>query len=102
MLSESDLRELLEFSAAEPVLSVYLNTDPAEGNADAYKLRLRSMLKEVNLPDDQKAIERYLSREFDWSGKSVAIFSCAGRDFFRAYPLAVPLRSRVRVGEKPA
>ncbi|HVN55610.1 MAG TPA: hypothetical protein VMT46_14850 [Anaerolineaceae bacterium] len=102
MLSESDLRELLEFSASEPVLSVYLNTDPAEGNADAYKLRLRSMLKEVNLPDDQQAIERYLSREFDWSGKSVAIFSCAPRGFFRAYSIAVPVRSRVRKGERPA
>ncbi len=102
MLSENDLRELLEFSASEPVLSVYLNTDPAEGNADAYKLRLRSMLKEVSLPDDQQAIERYLNREFDWSGRSVAIFSCASRGFFRAYPLAVPLRSRVRTGEKPA
>jgi peptide chain release factor subunit 1 len=102
MLSENDLRELLEFSASEPVLSVYLNTDPAEGNADAYKLRLRSMLKEVNLPEDQQAIDRYLSHEFDWSGKSVVIFSCAPKGFFRAYPLAVSMRSRVRVGDRPA
>jgi len=102
MLSESDLRELLQFSAAEPVLSVFLNTDPSQGNADAYKLRLRNMLKEVNLPEDVEAIEQYLNREYTWSGRSVAMFSCAPQGFFRAFPLAVPARERVRINNAPA
>jgi len=41
MLNESDLRELLDFCTTNLVLSVYLNTDPADGNVDTYKLRLR-------------------------------------------------------------
>ena len=76
MLTERDLQELLDFKAEHPMLSVYLNTDPALGSADVYKLKLRSMLKEVNLPDDASAIETYFEHEYDWSGRSVAVFSC--------------------------
>jgi hypothetical protein len=59
------------------------------------------MLKEVDLPDDLLRVERFIEHEFDWSGRSVAIFSCAADDFFRAYTLAVPVRSRVRVSDRP-
>ncbi len=102
MFSEKDLRELLDYSAPAPVLSLYLNTDPSQGNADAYKLRLRNLLKEVNLPQDESVIERYFDHEFDWSGRSVAVFSAASQDFFRAFPLAVPVSDRVGVDERPA
>jgi peptide chain release factor subunit 1 len=101
MLTDSDLRELLSYQARFPVLSVYLNTDPAEGNADAYKLRLRSMLKEIDLPDDTSAVIRYFDHTHDWSGRSVAVFSCAPEGFLRSYSLGVPLRSRVRVSDRP-
>ena len=83
------------------MLSLYLNTEPAGGNADAYRLRLRSMLKEVDSPKDNERIEQYFSREYDWSGRSVAVFSCADEEFFRAFPLAVSVRSRVRVSDHP-
>ena len=85
MLNERDLQELLDYKAQHDVLSVYLNTDPALGNADVYKLKLRSKLKEIDLPDDVSAIERYFDHEYDWSGRSVAVFSCAMEQFFRAY-----------------
>jgi peptide subunit release factor 1 (eRF1) len=101
MLTEQDLRELLSFQAQSPVLSVYLNTDPAEGNADAYKLRLRSMLKEVDLPEEVSAVTRYFDHEHDWSGRSVAVFSCSPDGFFKSFPLAAPVRSRVRVSDRP-
>ncbi len=101
MFTESDLRELLGFQSQSPVLSVYLNTEPSQGSADFHKRHLRSMLKEVGLPQDEAVVERYVSHEFDWSGRSVAIFSCAPDHFFRAYSLAVPVRSRVRVSDRP-
>jgi peptide subunit release factor 1 (eRF1) len=101
MLTEKDLREILNYSTGKLVLSLYLNTEPSGGNADAYRLRLRSMLKEVDAPKDNERIEQYFSREYDWSGRSVAVFSCADQDFFRAFPLAVPVRSRVRVSDHP-
>ncbi len=101
MLTESDLKELLEYHAKSPVLNVYLNTEPVEGSADTHKLRLRSMLKDVDLQEDVALVERYFDHEFDWSGRSVAVFSCAAEDYFRAFPLAVPVRSRVRISDRP-
>lgn len=101
MLTENGLRELLQFTSPKGVLSVYLNTDPAQGNADAYRLRLRTMLKEIDQPTDVEAVLRYFDREYDWSGKSVVVFSCAAEGFFRAFPVAVSMRERVRLMEQP-
>jgi peptide chain release factor subunit 1 len=101
MLTESDLHELLEMQTKHPVLSVYLNTEQTKESAEYYKLQLRSMLKEANFKDDVFAIERFIEHEYDWSGRSLAIFSCAPEKFFRAYPLAVPVRSRIRIGNQP-
>jgi hypothetical protein len=101
MLTETDLQELLSYQAQNLVVSLYLNTDPSLGNADFYKLQLRTMLKEVNLAADVAAIEKYFDREFDWTGRSVAVFSCAPQSFFRAYQLAIPVRSRIRKGNQP-
>lgn len=101
MLTERDLRELLDLKPQHPVLSLYLNTEPSQGNADVYKLKLRSMLKEVDLPEDTSIIENYIDQEHNGSGRSVAIFSCAHEDFFRAYPIQIPIRSRLRVSNRP-
>jgi len=101
MFTESDLRELLAFTAPEKVLSVYLNIEPTEGNADVYKLRLKNMLKGVDLIKDAERVENYLLHEFKGTGRSVAIFSCTPKGFFRAYPLAVPVRNWVFAGDRP-
>jgi peptide chain release factor subunit 1 len=101
MLTENDIHELLELNTKHPVLSVYLNTEPGEGGADLCKRQLRSMLKDIHMPEDVFAVERYLDHEYDWSGRSVAIFSCAPEGVFRAFRLAVPVRSRARIGDKP-
>lgn len=102
MLSETDLRELLDFSASDPVLSVYLNTDPSEGNADAHRLRLRNLLKEVSLNQDVEAIERYFQLDYNWAGRAVAVFSCAPRGFLKVFPLGVPVRDLIHVGDRPS
>lgn len=101
MITDRELQELLGFSSPETVLSVYLNMDPLEGNAEALKLRLRSMLEEVSLSKDKAAVLDYFEHAREWKGRSVAIFSSAARDFFRAFPLAVSMRSQVRVGNHP-
>jgi peptide subunit release factor 1 (eRF1) len=103
MLAESDLQELVAFTTGnEPVLSVYLDTEPTNGNADVGKLRLRNMLKAINLPEDVSAVERYITLEYKWSGRGVAVFSSASRQFFRAYPLALPVRDMYHVGDRPS
>lgn len=101
MLTDSDLRELLAYKAESPVLSVYLNTDPVQGTAEAYKLHLRSMLKEIDQEEDVSAVIQYLDHMHDWSGRSIALFSCQPEEFWRAFSLAVPVRSRVRISDRP-
>lgn len=101
MFTDQDLQALLSYQAKHPVLSVYLDTDPAQGNAEVHKLHLRALLKEVDLPADEQAVLRYFDHEHDWSGRSVAVFSCAPEGFWKAFTLAVPVRSRVRQADRP-
>jgi hypothetical protein len=103
MLSEKDLRELIDYHPGHQVLSVYLNADPSSGSADAHKLNLRQMLKpfEPDLPADTEAVIRFVDHHYDWSGRSLVLFSCAPTSFFRTYALAVPIRSRARAHKRP-
>jgi hypothetical protein len=102
MINDNDLHELLEFKSEHPVLSIYLNTEPTQGNADTYKLHLRNLLKEVNLTEDISAVERFFSHEYKWSGRGVAVFSCAPQKYFKAYPLAVPVHNLIYVENTPS
>ena len=101
MFTERDLRELLEYKSEHPVISVYLNTDPVVGNSDTHKLRLRSMLKDIEQKDDVEVIERYFDHEHDWSGRSTVVFSCEPEGYFQAFSFAVPISDRVRISNRP-
>lgn len=101
MLTEANLKELLGYQAKGQVLSVYLNTDPTQGNSDLYRSNLRSMLKDVHLDGDVEAVDNYFRNDFDWSGRSVAVFSCAPDNFLRVYSLAVPVRNQVVANDRP-
>lgn len=101
MFSEKDLRELVEYQAQQSMLTIYLNTDPTMGNADSYRLRLRNMLKTVELEKDIQQVESYFDTVYDWSGRSVAIFSDQNNDFFRVYPLAVVVPDLIHIGMRP-
>jgi peptide chain release factor subunit 1 len=101
MLTETNVQELLGYQTDHQVLSLYLNTDPTEGSADVYKSNLRSMLKDINFPSDVQAVENYFSREFDRTGRSVVVYSCAPDAFFRAYTLAISVRNQVIISDRP-
>ena len=103
MFTEQDLQELISYRPRHPVLSVYLNADPSAGSADAYKLRLRQMLKDFDdsAAEDAENIERFVDHEYDWSGRGLAIFSCTQVDYFRNFSLSLPVRSRTRRLNRP-
>lgn len=103
MLNEHDLQELLAYRPPAPVLSVYLSVDPSAGSADAYRLHLRQLLKEFTGEADRdlERIQRFVEHEYDWSGRSLAMFSCQVADFFRAFAFSVPVRSRARHIDRP-
>jgi len=102
MFTESSLRKIQDFSADYPVISLYLNTEPSRGNAETHRLRLRNMIKDISLKQDAELIEKFFSYTYDWSGRSVAVFSCAPADFFHAIPLAVPVKDFIQIGSKAA
>ncbi|NIM95154.1 MAG: hypothetical protein GTO18_15770 [Anaerolineales bacterium] len=103
MLTERDLQTLINYRPDNPVLSVYLNVDPTAGAGDSIKLHLRQMLKDYEqlAPLDTEAINRFIEHQYDWSGRMLAIFSCASDDFLRHYSLSVPVRSRARLMNRP-
>ena len=49
MFTETSLRKIKDFSANDPVVSLYLNTEPNRGNAETHRLRLRNMTKDISL-----------------------------------------------------
>jgi peptide chain release factor subunit 1 len=103
MLTEQDLHELIAYRPVHPVLSVYLSVEPQAGSADAYKLRLRQMIKELGegAAADGDAVQRFVEHEYGWTGRSLAMFSCVRERYFRSYPLAVDIRSRSRLMDRP-
>jgi peptide chain release factor subunit 1 len=102
MFSEKDLQALLTHTTDNQVLSVYLNTDPSEINTEAAKLRLRSLLKNVELPKDVEAIHNFVNMEYDWTGKGLVVFSNQAADFFQAFTLSVSVPDNIMVSRSPA
>ncbi len=106
MIGERDIQELAAYEPGEtPVVSLYLNVDPTQRTTEAYKLRLRGLLKNAvrpELAEDLSAIEKYIEHQYDWSGRGVVLFSNQSEGLWKTFPIAVPLSSsRLEVGRRP-
>lgn len=105
MFSKQELKELAEYqSKTAPVLSVYLNVDSTQLTVDQSRLALKGMLKSAAdkaSRQDIKAVEKYFDLEYDRRSKGIVILSCAAQDFWRVYPLAVPVDDHVYVSSQP-
>lgn len=102
--TRDDLERLYELEA-NPILSVYLHTDPAEDPKGSHRIWLKDALKEQEAQlsgDDQKAFreaaERVNAQIADQRprGKSWAAF--AGPDVFIEHHLQVPMENEVQWG----
>ena len=101
MFSEKDLQSLLEYSAEGQVLSVYLNTDPTKSNTEAVNLRLRNLLKAIDLPEDIQAVVDFVNLKYDWAARGLAIFSHQVEKEFRTFQFNLSVPDKVFMGEKP-
>lgn len=101
MFSEKDLQKLLNHPTQGQVLSVYLNTNPAEVNPEAAKLQLRNLLKSIDLPKDVQAVENFVDFEYDWAARGLGIFSEQAMGFFQAIPLGLSVADRIHIAEQP-
>ena len=101
MFSDKDLNELLDYSSEGQVLSVYLNTDPTEVQAEAAKIQLRNLLKKVDLPEDVQVVEQFINFEYDWAAKGLVLFSDQSNGWFRSYQFDMVLPNSIFIGNKP-
>jgi len=101
MFSDKTLKALLDYSSHEGVLSVYLNTNPTEVQAEAAKIQLRNLLKTVDLKDDAQIVEQYINLEYDWTAKGVAVFSDKRGGFFEAYQFDLSFPDKILVSHRP-
>lgn len=103
MLRQEDMQDLLAFDGGDStVVSLYLDADIGQNTNEVIKKQARALLKEVDdIGDDVEAIEHYLDLSYDWNSPGLALFSCAAKDFFRAYPSAITFRNRIRFGHRP-
>ena len=104
MLTQEQFQELLSYEAdGKKVLSLYLDADVSQRPIDVIKLQMKGLAKEANInhSEDVTALERYLNHSFDWSKPGLAAFSADDGQFFRAFPVNVSFRNRLRVGHKP-
>jgi len=46
-------------------------------------------------------VELFINRQYDGTGRGLAFFSCAEKDFFKVFPLAIPVHDAVFVGNRP-
>jgi peptide subunit release factor 1 (eRF1) len=104
MLTDADIRTVVEFESHDhPVLSVYLNLDPQRRSAETYKLALRTLLDKAEgaAADDIKRVQNYVETGYNWQGRGLVMFSCAGKDFWWARSFAVPVEDSVFVSFRP-
>jgi len=105
VITERQMQELAGYNPpAGQVLSLYLNVDPRRRIPEKYKLALRrqlTMVVDLADPADIARIERYFDYEYNGQGRGVACFSCQEADYWRAYPLSVPVEDAVSVGDHP-
>ena len=101
MFSDQDLRGLLDYSSKGKVLSVYLNTDPTEVQAEAAKIQLRNLLKMVDLQKDTQTVELFVNHEYDWGSKGLILFSNQSGNTFQAFQIGLPVPNRVFTSDHP-
>ncbi len=99
MFTDNQLKELAGVTTKSPALTVYLNTDPGVGNAETIKLRLRTLLKDIELEQDVAAVLEYFETHHPFAGRGIAVFSCKAEGFFRTISLGVPVRDQVHTGD---
>ena len=110
MIPEKDLKVLESFNGrGHVVLSAYLPLDTPEHRESAYPDFLKLAQQRLDecgrradcreaMREDIEIVGLYLKSNGHRQNPGLAIFSCAAELFWRAYPLPVPISTRVSVG----
>lgn len=113
VIDEAEVRALAAYRGqGGPVVSFYLNTDghtlprPADLDDEVQRLLRDGRAKadgNTSVLADLDRIEAYLADGIDRSKvRGIVVFACSADGWWKAYPLAVPVHSRVIVNGLPA
>src|SRR5262245_33020203 len=99
---------------ADPVVSLYLNTQPGQTGRDQFKSFVRKEFaarsrtyaagspERKSLDDDLELIARFLDEELDPAANGVAIFACGAGQLFETIQLTAPIeRHWLSIGDQP-
>lgn len=111
MIRQEQVDQLLAFTGNEqPVLSLYLNLEPARQLRRSYRIVVEDLVKDLERrleEHDRAAFEREVARVQRFlesaqpQGKGLALFSCTPRNFWQVYPLPVAVADRLSLGPLP-
>jgi peptide subunit release factor 1 (eRF1) len=114
MALEHVMERLVAFESPFPVISLYLNTQPDERGRDHFHANLRKELnnqlktfpprseERESFERDVERINDYVENKLEPSANGLAIFACAGEDFFEAVQLDAPIvNNRLFVSSQP-
>jgi hypothetical protein len=112
LVPDRDLEVLQTFdSRGQFTLSVYLRLDSPDSRESAYDEFVKQMQTRLDecapqaecreaIKEDMEIVELYLQTNGHRRYGGLAIFSCAAELFWRAYPLAHAIPTRVTVGPR--
>lgn len=112
MVPARDLEMLQSFNSHGRItLSAYLRLDSPHHRESAYDEFVQQMQARLDecapqiecreaIKEDIEIVELYLKTNGHRQRAGLAIFSCAAELFWRAYPLAAPIRTQVKVGPR--
>ena len=112
-INEDTVRELAAVSGGEaPVVTCYLDVDGARyPRRQDYEAQLEHLVRRAkgrvngtaSVAGDLARIEEYVRGGFDRADtRGLALFSCESSSFWKAVPLAVPVRNQIVVNQSPA
>ena len=113
MINEDTVRELAAVSGGgAPVVTCYLDVDgrryPRRQDYEAQMEHLVRRAKEraddtASVAGDLARVEEFVRGGFDRADtRGLALFSCQSSSFWKAIPLAIPVRNQIVVNQSPA
>jgi len=102
MTTNKILQDLAAYSASLPVLSLYFDTDLRDKSKEAARLMLRDRLRYIEgVPTALiQRVAEYLSFEYDWRSRGLAIFVNA-EDLWQVVPLPIAVPAQAVWGPQP-
>ncbi len=101
MFFANDLQDLLSFNPESQMVSLYIMMYPHGPQSDNTRLEINQLLKHSALSEDNQVIQDYIKSEYDGKSRSLAVFSCFAKKYFKAIPFDLPIKNHIHTLNRP-